>query len=117
MLKTKLAIFYKDLELKISLFRSKDDYLDDMDSSELPPTMVKMEAMVYPKVDSEEEDEVQTRLEKRVFQSEDEDEVEDLSNKKPKLETNPGENNNSHSEESLKVKDEFKEKNNEEEAS
>jgi len=89
----------------LDLSRSKDDYLDDMDSDMMPPTMVKMEAMVYPKVDSEDdENEGQMRLEKRIFgQSEDdEDTVEDLSApKKPKLEeqnqieTPTGENNNS----------------------
>merc|ERR1711971_776214 len=58
----------------LDLSRSKDDYLDDMDSDMMPPTMVKMEgriqmeAMVYPKVDSEDdENEGQMRLEKRIF--------------------------------------------------
>ena len=103
----------------LDLSRSKDDYLDDMDSDMMPPTMVKMEgriqmeAMVYPKVDSEDdENEGQMRLEKRIFGNDgsDEDTVEDLSApKKPKLENsidesqqqnqietpNNGENNNS----------------------
>lgn len=97
----------------LDLSRSKDDYLDDMDSDMMPPTMVKMEAMVYPKVDSEDDDnEGQMRLEKRIFGNDgsDEDTVEDLSApKKPKLENridesqkrnqietpNNGENNNS----------------------
>ena len=98
----------------LDLSRSKDDYLDDMDSDMMPPTMVKMEAMVYPKVDSEDdENEGQMRLEKRIFGNDgsDEDTVEDLSApKKQKLENsideshqqqnqietpNNGENNNS----------------------
>ena len=95
--------------------------MEDMDSNEMPPTMVKMEAMVYPKMDSEEDDEVQTRLEKRVFQDEasDEDEsmAQDLSApKKPKMELEneqkPGDNNNDNETsklDDLRVKDEFKE--------
>merc|ERR1711971_898570 len=89
----------------LDLSRSKDDYLDDMDSEMMPPTMVKMEAMVYPKVDSEDdENEGQMRLEKRIFgdPEDEEDTVEDLSApKKQKLdtmdqiETPTGENNNS----------------------
>ena len=106
----------------LDLSRSKEDYLEDMDSNEMPPTMVKMEAMVYPKMDSEEDEEgVQTRLEKRVFQDEDlEDEEEnsaqDLSAKKPKLdnEMKPGENNNEKLDD-LRVKDEFKERKSENE--
>lgn len=109
----------------LDLSRSKEDYLEDMDSSDMPPTMVKMEAMVYPKVDSEEDEECQTRLEKRIFQSDDdddEDNVQDLSSKKPKLDPEeinvnlkPGENNNSSDEklvkssDNLRVRDEFKE--------
>ena len=104
----------------LDLSRSKEDYLEDLDSNEMPPTMVKMEAMVYPKMDSEEDDEVQTRLEKRVLQdeaSEDEDSAQDLSApKKPKLEENeqksPGDNNNDNDTskfDDLRVKDEFKE--------
>lgn len=112
----------------LDLSRSKEDYLEDMDSSDMPPTMVKMEAMVYPKVDSEEEEECQTRLEKRIFQSEDDDEdnVQDLSSKKPKLdaeeEIKPGENNNSSDEklvkssDNLRVRDEFKEQPSKEES-
>ena len=118
----------------LDLSRSKEDYLEDMDSNEMPPTMVKMEAMVYPKMDSEEDEEgVQTRLEKRVFEDEDfEDSAEDcsaaqdLSAKKPKLDNetpgenrdnNPGENNNENMNEKLddlRVKDEFKERKEEE---
>ena len=106
----------------LDLSRSKDDYLDDMDSDMMPPTMVKMEAMVYPKIDSEDdENEGQMRLEKRIFGEEEEDTVEDLSAKKPKLdqegpgdslkineiETPTGENNNSNSDEmKLAVKNE-----------
>ena len=102
----------------LDLSRSKDDYLEDNDL-DLPPTMVKMEAMVYPKIDSEGEDEGPTRLEKRVFPDEDSENetVEDLSAKKPKYENNEtGENNNSsdeklmsHDAQNLKVRDEFKE--------
>ena len=102
----------------LDLSRSKDDYLDDMDSDMMPPTMVKMEAMVYPKIDSEDdENEGQMRLEKRIFGEEEEDTVEDLSAKKPKLdhdsgdtlkvneiETPTGENNNSSDEMKLVVK-------------
>ena len=115
----------------LDLSRSKEDYLEDMDSNEMPPTMVKMEAMVYPKMDSEEDEEgVQTRLEKRVFQDEDLDDddhegVQDLSAKKPKLdneneinpenETKPGDNNNEKLDD-LRVKDEFKERKEEEQS-
>merc|ERR1711976_530608 len=113
----------------LDLSRSKEDYLEDMDSNEMPPTMVKMEAMVYPKMDSEEDEEgVQTRLEKRVFQDEDLDDddhegAQDLSAKKPKPdnenelhaenETKPGDNNNEKLDD-LRVKDEFKERKEEE---
>ena len=79
----------------LDLSRSKDDYLDDMDSDMMPPTMVKMEAMVYPKVDSEDENEGQMRLEKRIFgdAEDEEDTVEDLSApKKQKLDTIDGQN-------------------------
>ena len=115
----------------LDLSRSKEDYLEDMDSNEMPPTMVKMEAMVYPKMDSEEDEEgVQTRLEKRVFQDEDLDDddhegAQDLSAKKPKLdneneinpenETKPGDNNNEKLDD-LRVKDEFKERKEEEQS-
>ena len=99
-----------------------------MDSNEMPPTMVKMEAMVYPKMDSEEDEEgVQTRFEKRVFEDEEfqdseDNAAQDLSAKKPKLdnstgENNPGENNNENMNEKLddlRVKDEFKERKEEE---
>merc|ERR1712223_500478 len=100
----------------LDLSRSKDDYLDDMDSDMMPPTMVN------PKIDSEDdENEGQMRLEKRIFGEEEEDTVEDLSAKKPKLdqegpgdslkineiETPTGENNNSNSDEmKLVVKNE-----------
>ena len=111
----------------LDLSRSKDDYLDDMESDMMPPTMVKMEAMVYPKIDSEDdENEGQMRLEKRIFGdpgSEEDPQVEDLSahaNKKPKLELSvksdsqqqneiksnadkPGENNNSNSDHDMKL--------------
>ena len=50
----------------LDLSRSiKDDYMEDGRGCS-PPTMVKMEAMVYPKIDSEDEEE-HRRLEKRVF--------------------------------------------------
>ena len=107
----------------LDLSRSKEDYLEDMDSNEMPPTMVKMEAMVYPKMDSEEDEEgVQTRFEKRVFEDEEfqdseDNAAQDLSAKKPKLDNstgeNPGENNNENMNEKLddlRVKDEFKER-------
>ena len=74
-----------------------------------PPTMVKMEAMVYPKIDSEDEEE-HTRLEKRVFPlSEDNSEdAQDLSAaKKMKLESVEAEaepqNNNSSDENTTKL--------------
>ena len=104
----------------LDLSRSKEDYLGDF-NDEMPPTMVKMEAMVYPKMDSEEDEEVQTRLEKRVFQDSDDDSAQDLSAssaalKKPKLELEneqkPGDNNNDNESsklDDLRVKDEFKE--------
>ncbi len=113
----------------LDLSRTKDDYLEDCDSSDLPPTMVKMEAMVYPKMDSEDEDEGQTRLEKRIFDDDEDQDAEDLSSKRPKLDQT-GENNNEKNAElvnscsdelqeqdgnSLKVKDEFKEKQQQEE--
>jgi len=56
----------------LDLSRSKDDYMDQDigigggGGGCSPPTMVKMEAMVYPKIDSEDEEE-HRRLEKRVF--------------------------------------------------
>ena len=105
----------------LDLSRSKEDYLEDSLNDDMPPTMVKMEAMVYPKMDSEEDEEgVQTRLEKRVFQDEpsDDDSAQDLSApKKPKIEhendqsgQKPGDNNNDNDKlDDLRVKDEFKE--------
>ena len=108
----------------LDLSRSKDDYLDDMDSDMMPPTMVKMEAMVYPKVDSEDENEGQMRLEKRIFgdAEDEEDTVEDLSApKKQKLdniegqnqiETPTGENNNSSDDPMKLVKNENEQEHN-----
>ena len=87
----------------------RDDYMEDtMDDA--PPTMVKMEAMVYPKIDSEDEEE-HTRLEKRVFPlSEDNSEdAQDLSAaKKMKLEAVEAheaepQNNNSSNENTTKL--------------
>ena len=86
----------------LDLSRSKDEYYDEADDA--PPTMVKMEAMVYPKIDSEDEEE-HRRLEKRIFPTEDSNEdAEDLSaSKKMKIDTeesqldleNEPQNNNS----------------------
>ena len=58
----------------LDLSRSKDEYYDEADDA--PPTMVKMEAMVYPKIDSEDEEE-HRRLEKRIFPNEENDDDED----------------------------------------
>ena len=88
----------------------RDDYMESMESmDDAPPTMVKMEAMVYPKIDSEDEEE-HTRLEKRVFPlSEDNSEdAQDLSAaKKMKLESVEAEaepqNNNSSDENTTKL--------------
>ena len=89
----------------------RDDYMESMESmDDAPPTMVKMEAMVYPKIDSEDEEE-HTRLEKRVFPlSEDNSEdAQDLSAaKKMKLESVEAheaepQNNNSSDENTTKL--------------
>ena len=94
----------------LDLSRSKDEYYDEADDA--PPTMVKMEAMVYPKIDSEDEEE-HRRLEKRIFPTEDSNEdAEDLSaSKKMKIDTeesqldleNEPQNNNSSDESANKL--------------